>query len=47
VSRFQVPHVCDYIKTQKVHHQKIDFQQEYIALLQKHGVEYDERYIWT
>jgi putative transposase len=47
VSRSQVPHVAEYIREQEAHHRKIDFKQEYIALLKKHGVEYDERYIWT
>jgi REP-associated tyrosine transposase len=47
VSRSQVPAVADYIRNQQEHHKKVDFKQEYILLLKKHGVEYDERYIWT
>jgi len=47
VSRSQVSGVADYIRNQHEHHKRIDFKQEYILLLQKHGVEYDDRYIWT
>ncbi len=35
-----------YIANQKKHHTTIPFQEEYLALLQKYGVEYDERYLW-
>ena len=46
VSRSQVPAVAKYIRNQQEHHRKVDFKQEYILLLKKHGVEYDERYLW-
>jgi hypothetical protein len=35
-----------YIQGQKEHHRKRDFKKEFIELLNKHGIEYDERYIW-
>jgi len=35
-----------YIDAQEVHHAKRDFQDEFRALLQKYGVEFDERYLW-
>jgi putative transposase len=35
-----------YIDTQEEHHKKYDFQHELLALLNKYGVEYDERYLW-
>jgi hypothetical protein len=35
-----------YIRNQQVHHQKRTFKQELIALLKKHEIEYDERFIW-
>jgi len=38
--------VIRYISNQKVHHQKLTFQDEYRAFLKKYGVEYDERYVW-
>jgi hypothetical protein len=28
------------------HHHRISFQDEFLALLRKHGVVFDERYIW-
>jgi putative transposase len=35
-----------YIAGQKEHHRKKSFQEEYRALLERHGVDYDERYVW-
>ena len=45
VSRSQIPQVIEYIKNQRAHHRKKTFQEEYVELLQKHGVDYDERYL--
>ena len=42
-----VDRTVNYIKTQKEHHGKMDFKQELIAFLQRHKIEYDERYIWN
>ncbi len=38
--------VSYYIQNQRVHHQRKTFQNEYLEFLQKHNVEYDERYLW-
>jgi REP element-mobilizing transposase RayT len=46
VSTSQVDGVRQYIRDQKNHHRERDFRAELLALLHKHGVEYDERYIW-
>jgi hypothetical protein len=35
-----------YIARQKEHHQRRDFQAEFVALLKKHRVEYDPRFVW-
>jgi len=35
-----------YIAGQKEHHLKRDFQAEFVAILKKHGIEYDPRYVW-
>jgi REP element-mobilizing transposase RayT len=35
-----------YIQNQRAHHQKMSFQEEYLEFLNKHGVDYDERYVW-
>ncbi|MCU0369980.1 MAG: IS200/IS605 family transposase [Bacteroidales bacterium] len=37
--------VINYIKNQEEHHRKVSFQNEYIALLMEHGVNYDARYL--
>jgi putative transposase len=38
--------VKNYILNQKEHHKKRDFKSEFILLLKKHGVEYEEKYLW-
>jgi putative transposase len=35
-----------YIRSQSQHHRKMTFQEEFLALLNKHGIAYDERYLW-
>ena len=39
--------VYRYIERQREHHKVHSFQEEFIALLRKHQIEYDERYVWT
>lgn len=46
VSRSNVDAVRAYIADQRAHHRETTFQDEYRALLRKHGVEFDERYVW-
>jgi REP-associated tyrosine transposase len=46
VSHSNVDTVRDYIVSQDEHHRKRTFQDELRALLEKHGVDYDERYVW-
>jgi putative transposase len=46
VSQSQVDAVAQYIANQRHHHRKMTFQEELLALLKAHGVEYDERYLW-
>ncbi len=38
--------VCDYIGNQEDHHRRTSFQEEYLAFLQRHGVDYDERFVF-
>jgi REP element-mobilizing transposase RayT len=47
VSESNVAAVTRYIAGQEEHHKKKSFQEEYVAFLKKHNVEYDERYIWS
>lgn len=42
----QVPNVRTYLAKQKMHHQEVKFEDELVELLEKYGVEYDERYLW-
>jgi putative transposase len=46
VSESQINPIVKYIRSQEVHHRKQTFQEEYVALLKKHGIEYDEKYLW-
>jgi REP element-mobilizing transposase RayT len=46
VSISHIDETINYIKNQKEHHRHKTFQEEYLAFLKKHGIEYDERYIW-
>ena len=38
--------VIAYIANQEMHHRKMTFQEEIRALLKKHSMRFDERYIW-
>ena len=38
--------VIRYIEDQVQHHRRISFQDEFLVLLKRHGVDFDERYIW-
>jgi len=42
----QMDSVKKYIVNQQEHHRVQSFQEEFLAILKKHNIEYDERYIW-
>ena len=46
VSESEVPRVRRYVRDQKEHHKKRSFKEELRELLRKHGVDFDERYLW-
>jgi hypothetical protein len=46
VSASNLGRVERYIQNQAVHHKKITFEQEFIALLKKHRIEFDPRYVF-
>ena len=46
VSVSQLDKTIQYIKRQEEHHRKMTFQEEFLALLKRHHVEYDPRYLW-
>lgn len=46
VSESMAETVKRYIKSQKEHHQKLTFRDEYLQILRKHRIEFDERYVF-
>ena len=46
IGKNQIGYVKKYIKNQKSHHSQKSFKEEYVELLKKDGVDYDERYMW-
>ena len=38
--------VVRYIRDQEKHHAKVSFRDEFIALLRKHRIEFDEKFLW-
>jgi len=46
VSPGDVQQVAEYIAQQETHHRAVTFQEEYRRLLEIHGIEFDERYVW-
>jgi len=45
VSASRVPQAIAYINNQKAYHRKKTFHEEFLELLEKHGIEYDSRYV--
>jgi putative transposase len=46
-SRSQLPNVIQYIENQEKHHAQKSFHDEYIAILRKFHVAYDEKYLFS
>ena len=46
VSRSGLVKVHTYIENQEEHHRRMTFREEFVALLDKHEIEYDPRYLW-
>lgn len=46
VSKSAETQIIKYIERQEEHHRKRSFMEELLILLERHGVEYDERYLW-
>jgi hypothetical protein len=42
----QIDPTVKYIHSQAEHHRAKTFQEEFLAILVKHGIEYDPRYLW-
>ena len=45
-SKSNVNNVIDYIKNQEIHHRKKTFIEEYLEVLKKFDVDFDERYLF-
>ena len=46
VSSSSVPAVVRYVQNQESHHAKMNFEAELVALLKKHGVEFDPKFVF-
>ena len=46
VSESQADRIRRYIQSQAEHHRTMTFREEYLALLRKHKIEFDERYVF-
>ena len=46
VSASNEAQVIKYIQDQEQHHRRISFQEEFVALLRKHSIAFDERFFW-
>jgi REP element-mobilizing transposase RayT len=46
VSQSKIEEVKSYISSQEKHHKRLSFKEEFMKLLERHNVEYDERYVW-
>ncbi len=46
VSRSRFQQVYEYIARQEEHHRKVSFKDELTTVLKRHGIEYDDTYLW-
>jgi REP element-mobilizing transposase RayT len=46
VSVSQLDKAIRYIQGQEQHHRRRTFQEEFVTLLKRHRIDYDERYLW-
>ena len=46
VSQSNLDEVREYIANQEAHHHRMTFQEELRALFKRHGIEFDEQYVW-
>jgi putative transposase len=47
IGKFQVNTLKEYIQNQEEHHRKKSFKDEFLEILNRYGVKYDERYLWN
>jgi hypothetical protein len=46
VGASNIPAVKRYVLNQAAHHRKISFEDEFLILLKKHGIEFDLKYVF-
>ena len=46
VSESNLKAVVNYIHSQKEHHRKMSFEDEYLELLKRHGIDFDPRFVF-
>ncbi len=46
-AKSQISAVCNYIETQEKHHMKKTFREEYLDILEKFEIEFNEKYIFS
>jgi putative transposase len=46
VSKSNMAAVQRYVQNQEKHHRRMTFEDEFITLLKKHGIDYDSRYVF-
>ncbi len=47
ISQSHVDSLINYIKNQHIHHQHKSFKEEYIDILKKYNLEYNEEFLWS
>jgi putative transposase len=47
VSKSNILDLIEYINNQEIHHRKKSFKEEYIGFLNKYGINFDERFIFS
>ena len=46
VSYSQIDQVKSYLANQEQHHRRVSFQEEFLELLRRHELEWDDQYVW-
>ena len=46
VSKSNLAAVIAYVRNQREHHRVKTFQEEYLAFLKRHQIQYEEKYVW-
>ena len=47
VSASNARRVVEYIRSQEEHHRRFNYHDGFVVLLRKHGIAFDEQYLWT